>query len=276
MTTWFDSMLRISAQVAESGIGIMDSAMQTMQSAIGQMTGGAPAKQKSLTDFNFSDPRQWLTLPLQLPLSLGTMVTQMSLQMLHAASKAPVSATTVTVPPQHIGASVPTFTLPDLRGTQRTLTSFFEGKKGLVVVFWSETCSHCMRYDPYLNTFASRHPDIGLVAVASRYGEGSEQIRATAASRHLTFPILHDASGTVARQWFTQQTPRVFLLTPDLRLLYRGAIDNFKYPEDPDYQAYLEPAIDAFLAGRPIERAETASFGCAVESVYYVLPKPLA
>jgi hypothetical protein len=145
-----------------------------------------------------------------------------------------------------------------------------------VVVFWSETCSHCMRYDSYLNTFAARHPDIGLVAVASRHGEEGEQIQATVASRHLTFPILHDASGTVARQWFTQQTPRVFLLTPDLRLLYRGAIDNFKYPEDHDYQAYLEPAIDAFLAGRPIERAETASFGCAVQSVYYVLPKPLA
>ena len=39
--------------------------------------------------------------------------------------------------------------------------------------------------------------------------------------------LLLDASGVVAQQWFTQQTPRVFLLNPDLRLLYRGAIDNF-------------------------------------------------
>ena len=58
-------------------------------------------------------------------------------------------------------------------------------------------------------------------------------------------------------------------------LLYRGAIDNFKFPEDSDYQAYLEPAIASFLAGQPIARQETASFGCAIQSVYYILPNPL-
>ena len=132
------------------------------------------------------------------------------------------------------------------------------------------------RRETHAPAVGTEAPDFDLVAVASRHGEAAEQIRATAAARHLTFPILHDASGMVARQWFTQQTPRVFLLNPQLNLLYRGAIDNFKYPDDSDYQAYLEPAIDAFLAGRPIERAETASFGCAVQSVYYILPKPLA
>ena len=276
MTTWFDSMLRISAQFAESSIGIMDAAMQTMQSAIGQLTSGAPAERQSFAGLDLSDPRQWLTLPLQLPLSLGTLATQLSLQTLHAASQRPPSAAPVATPTQHIGEPVPAFTLPDLSGQQRTLASFLTGKKGLVVLFWSETCSHCMRYDPYLNAFAARHPDIGLVAVASRQGEVIEQLRATAAARNLTFPILHDASGSIARQWFTQQTPRAFLLNPELRLMYRGAIDNFKYPGDPDYQAYLEPAIETFLAGGPIERAETASFGCAIQSVYYILPKPLA
>jgi thiol-disulfide isomerase/thioredoxin len=276
MTTWFDSVFRISAQFTESGMVMMDAAMQTMQSAIGRLTGVAPAERRGFTRLDLSDPRQWLTLPLQLPLSLGTLATQMSLQMLHSASKVPISEATAAVPTQQIGETVSAFTLPDIHGAQRTLISFLEGKKGLVVLFWSETCSHCMRYDPYLNAFAAWHPDIGLVAVASRQGEVVEQIRATAAARHLTFPILHDASGVVARHWFTQQTPRAFLLNTELRLMYRGAIDNFKYPGDPDYQAYLEPAIEAFLAGGPIKRAETASFGCAIQSVYYVLPKPLA
>jgi len=276
MTTWLDSVLRISTQFTENGMVMMDAALQTMQSAIGQLAGVAPSERQGPVGLDLSNPRQWLILPLQLPLSLGTLATHLSLQMLHTASKAPVSEAPVAMPAQHIGETVPVFTLPDLYGTQRTLPSFLEGKAGLVVVFWSETCSHCMRYDPYLKTFTARHREIGLVAVASRQGEGVEQIRDTAAARHLTFPILHDASGAIAQQWFTQQTPRVFLLNHELRLLYRGAIDNFKYPDDHDYQAYLEPAVDAFLAGRPIARAETASFGCAVQSVYYVLPKPLA
>jgi peroxiredoxin len=179
-------------------------------------------------------------------------------------------------PKQEIGGPAPDIELPLISGERRTLASFLEGKKGAVVVFWSETCSHCVRYDEYLNDFARKHPELGLVAVASRAGETLQQIRSTVAERKLTFPILHDDGGHVARQWFTQQTPRAFLVSGERRLLYRGAIDNFKYPQDPEYQPYLEPAIEAFLSGRPIERTETASFGCAVESVYYILPKPLA
>ena len=176
---------------------------------------------------------------------------------------------------QEIGGVVPEIELPSLGGGTRTLSSFLEGKKGLVVVFWSEACSHCIRYDQYLNSFAERHPEIGMFAVASRVGENFEQIGKTAADRGLQFPILHDTGGNIAKQWFTQQTPRVFLIDSGLRLLYRGAIDNFKYPEDTEFQAYLEPAIAAFLSGKPIERTETASFGCAIQSVYYILPKPL-
>jgi len=56
-------------------------------------------------------------------------------------------------------------------------------------------------------------------------------------------------------------------------LLYRGAIDNYKFAEDPEYTAYLEPAIDQFLQGSAIARQETSSYGCAIQSVYYVLPK---
>lgn len=177
---------------------------------------------------------------------------------------------------QKIGSSVPEIELPNIKGGPGTLSSFLEGKKGAVVVFWSETCSHCIRYDSYLNGFVARHNDLGMFAVASRQGENPDQIRATATKRNLAFPILYDSGGSVAAQWFTQQTPRVFLVDPARRLLYRGAIDNFKYPEDPEYQGYLEPAIEAFLAGKPIERSETASFGCAIQSVYYILPKPLA
>ena len=176
---------------------------------------------------------------------------------------------------QSIGGLVPEVSLPLAGGGSGSLQQFLEGKKGLVVVFWSETCSHCLRYDSYFNEFAQNNPELGLVAIACRQGETSDQILATAAQRKLRFPILHDEDGRVARQWHTQQTPRVFLIDSKYRLLYRGAIDNFRYPSDPEYQAYLQPAIGAFLADQPIARPETASFGCAVQSVYYQLPKPL-
>lgn len=178
-------------------------------------------------------------------------------------------------PRQEIGGVVPDLTLPLLSGGVRSIQSFLEGRQGGIVLFWSAVCSHCIRYDTYLNQFKSRHPEIGLVAVAARQGETLDEQRKNVAERGLNFPILHSADGAAAALYFAQQTPRAYLLDRSRRLLYRGAIDNFKYPHDPEYRAYVEPAIEAMLAGRPIERPETASFGCAIQSVYYVIPKPL-
>ena len=177
---------------------------------------------------------------------------------------------------QEIGLAVADFSLPLISGEgERSLVDIASGKQGAVIVFWSGFCSHCVRYDDYLNRFNARYPELALAAVASRYGESADQIQAIAAERKLSFAILHDRTGAVARQWYTQQTPRAFLIDHERRLRYRGAIDNFKYPADSEYQPYLEPAIASFLAGQPISRVETASFGCAIQSVYYVLPNPL-
>lgn len=177
---------------------------------------------------------------------------------------------------QEVGSAAEDFTLPGIRGGSLQLSSLLEGKRGAVVVFWSGVCSHCVRYDSYLNSFAARHPDLALVAVASRYAETPEQIRQTMAERGLTFPMALDAGSVVARLWFTQQTPRAFLVdAADRSILYRGAIDNFKYPNDPEFIPYLENAISEFLAGKPVTRADTPSFGCAVQSIYYTLPKHL-
>jgi len=176
---------------------------------------------------------------------------------------------------QALGAPVEDFTLVPINGKRTRLQSLLEGKRGALIVFWSGVCSHCARYDRYLNNFAFEHPELNLVAVASRHGETVEQIRETIAERGLTFPILHDPGGQLASRWFAQQTPRVFLIDANRVLLYRGAIDNYRFPEEAEYGAYLEPAINEFLAGLPVTRAETASFGCDIRSVYYVMPKVL-
>lgn len=176
---------------------------------------------------------------------------------------------------QRLGEPLPAFVLPDLEGSETALETALAGRRGAVVVFWSGVCSHCRRYDDYLRAFASHHSELALLVIACRKGESATALRRTAVDRRLDFPILHDADRQVAGAWLVRQTPRAFLIDGERRLKYRGAIDNFKYPDDPDYQSYLEPALAAFTGGRAIERQETASFGCPVDSVYYDLPKPL-
>jgi hypothetical protein len=177
---------------------------------------------------------------------------------------------------QGFGRPVSSFSLPLLNGSgRRSLNDYLACKKGAVIVFWSAVCAHCRRYDSYLNSFIGKHPQLGFVAIASRYGEKLLQIQEATKGRRLFFPIVLDESGETARQWFAQQTPRCYMVTADARLAYRGAIDNFKSPTDKDYVAYLEPAIASFLAGESIVRPETASFGCSVETTYYHLPRQL-
>jgi thiol-disulfide isomerase/thioredoxin len=177
---------------------------------------------------------------------------------------------------QKFGEQLGDFALQQVHAATRLkLADAMAGKKGAVVVFWSSVCSHCVRYDPFLNAFEKRHPELAFVAVASRHGETMEAIQGAVKERRLTFPLVHDPGGKIAAAWYTQQTPRAFLMDADRNLLYRGAIDNFKYPEDPEFVPYLEPAIDQFMKGEPIGRTETASYGCAIQSVYYILPRAL-
>jgi peroxiredoxin len=175
---------------------------------------------------------------------------------------------------QLLGAQIEDFSLPRIGGGHGALAELLAGRRALAVVFWSAVCSHCRRYDAYLNALAARG-DVGLAVVASRQGESAAALAAAARERGLAFPILHDADRRLARAWHVAQTPRVFLLDGERRLRYRGAIDNFKYPGDGERQAWLDDAIAAVVAGREVPRAETASFGCPVQSVYYGMPKPL-
>ncbi len=171
---------------------------------------------------------------------------------------------------QKFGEPLSDFSLPSLSGQKLSLSWKLQGKKGAVVVIWSSTCSHCLRYDKYFNEFEARFPDLSLIVVSARQGETLEGAKLAASQRKLNFCILHDPNSGVARQWLTQQTPRAFLVDPNLTLLYRGAIDNYKFPHDPEHVAYLEPAIEEFLSGTPITRQETTSYGCAIQSIYYV------
>jgi len=177
---------------------------------------------------------------------------------------------------QAIGDIVPNLQLPAVDGGEPVSIDARlaeRGRKGAVVVFWSSVCTHCVRYDAYFNRFEAAHPELALYVVATRWSETAEDIRRAVLDRQLRFPLYQSSDGEAAAAFLAQQTPRTYLLDTARTLRYRGAVDNFRYAEDPEYQPYLERAIESFLAGRPIERPETGSFGCAVRSVYYALPK---
>jgi hypothetical protein len=77
------------------------------------------------------------------------------------------------------------------------LIGSLHGKRGGAVVFWSGICSHCVRYDGYLNDFLAKHPDLAFWGIASRHGENVDTVLKAVAERGLSFPILLDPGGKV-------------------------------------------------------------------------------
>lgn len=167
-----------------------------------------------------------------------------------------------------IGQQAPAFSLPDTDGALHEPG----GAPATVVVF---TCNHC----PYAlawheRTIAVAHDYAGQgVRVlqinpndADRYPRDSlEAMRARVQAGDFDgVPYLRDDSQQVAHAYDAKTTPDVFVLDAGNVLRYRGAPDA-DY-DDPDQNgAYLRAALDAVLAGREPDLAETEPVGCSIK-----------
>jgi peroxiredoxin len=169
-----------------------------------------------------------------------------------------------------IGAEAPPFDLPGVDGHNHALSDY-SGAPALAVV-WS--CNHC----PYVQAWEGRmkqiqadYADRGfrLVAINSNdaraYPEDSfDAMRERARRQNFNFDYLYDEDQSVVRAYGAERTPEVFLFDGDRRLVYHGAIDDSR-DESTVTQQYLRDAIDAVLAGRAPQPADTPPVGCTVK-----------
>lgn len=130
------------------------------------------------------------------------------------------------------GAPAPDFSLPGVDGRIWTLAEC-AGEKGLLVMF---ICNHC----PYVKAIQQRIVrdtrelrDLGVNTVAimsndpSDYPEDSfENMQRVAAEFAYPFPYLLDETQAVAKAYGAVCTPDFFGYGADLRLQYRGRLDE--------------------------------------------------
>jgi peroxiredoxin len=164
-----------------------------------------------------------------------------------------------------IGDPAPTFSLPAAAGGVDGLGE----RTPAVVVF---TCNHC----PYALAWhdrildVARDVDVPFLLVnpndAERYPRDSfdamqERVRQDGG---WPAPYLRDEDQAVARAYGARTTPDVFVIARDGTLAYRGAPDADH--RDPAQRArWLRDALDAVLAGRAPEPAQTEPVGCSVK-----------
>jgi peroxiredoxin len=171
-----------------------------------------------------------------------------------------------------LGTAAPGFSLLDTVSGVPLALMDVSGPKGTVVMF---ICNHC----PYV-----KHVNDELVRVANDYGtrgvgfvaissndvgshpqDGPVEMKITAKRQGYPFPYLYDETQEVARSYNAACTPDIYLFDAALKLAYRGQLDESRPGKGMPDGKDLRSALDALLAGHPVNPDQTPSVGCNIK-----------
>lgn len=170
----------------------------------------------------------------------------------------------------------PAFELQDVNGTVHSLAQY-EGR--IVVLEWTNyDCPFVKKFysvgamQSLQEEFAARGV-VWLSVCSSAPGKQGHFTREEWRDRIersgvKAAAVLLDESGDVGRAYGARNTPQFVIIDPEGRIAYQGAIDDRRSANPDDIAGarnYVEEALDALLAGRPVEVAETAPYGCTVK-----------
>ncbi|AEU35363.1 thioredoxin family protein [Granulicella mallensis] len=187
-----------------------------------------------------------------------------------------------------LGTTAPAFELVDaISGKALGRDDIFasigdEKRRGMLVMF---VCVHC----PYVKHVEAELGRIGRdylgengegpIAIAAIQSndiveypqDGPEFMREQAARLGWNFPYLLDETQEVARSYEAACTPDFFLFDADLKLVYRGQLDESR-PRRGDFGndtpvtgKDLRAALDAVVAGKRPDTDQRSSIGCNIK-----------
>lgn len=107
---------------------------------------------------------------------------------------------------------VPDFTLKNLDGEEVKLSDY----KGKIVLinFWATWCPPCDREMPHLEKLYNEYKD-ELVILAVDVQESKKTVKKYVEKKGLTFPVLLDTDGRVAREYYVAAFPTSYFVDAD-------------------------------------------------------------
>lgn len=175
-----------------------------------------------------------------------------------------------------VGKAAPAFTLTDMDGKSVKLSDF-KGK--FVVLEWVNfECPFVRKHYGSENmqqlqkTYTGK--DVVWISICSsapgKQGHLSADEAKEATKERGASPteFLLDPKGVTGRAYGAKTTPHMYVIDPKGKLLYNGAIDDTpstKVADIPNSKNFVVAALDAALAGKPVENATTKPYGCSVK-----------
>jgi len=174
------------------------------------------------------------------------------------------------------GAPAPDFTLKDSDGKSVHLADL-KGKY-VVLEWFNPECpfvkaSHTKGSLVKLPAMEEKKGVVWLgvnSSAAGKPGHGADKTNAARKTFGMTYPVLLDESGKVGKTYGATNTPHLFVIGKDQKVLYAGAIDNSpdgegKSPQTGHLVNYVEQALSESMTGHTVSVSSTKPYGCSVK-----------
>ncbi len=168
-----------------------------------------------------------------------------------------------------VGDAAPAWT--DLEGVdgRRHALADLADKQVVVVVFTCNSCPVATDYEDRILQFSKKHagPDGKVALVAINVNKMAEdrlpRMKERAEAKGFDFPYLIDETQQIGRAFGASFTPEFFVLDKQRHVVYMGGMDDNSSATEVK-KNYLDPAVEAALAGQKPEVAEAPAIGCRV------------
>jgi peroxiredoxin len=172
-----------------------------------------------------------------------------------------------------LGTVAPDFTLPDTVSGKRMSLAALRSDVATVIMFICNHCPYVKHVNQELARLAQDYQPRGVAFVAissndvAAYpADAPEQMKLVAEEQGYSFPYLYDETQEVARTYQAACTPDFYIFDGELKLVYRGQLDDARPRNDvPVTGKDVRAALDAILAGEPVAAEQRPSIGCNIK-----------
>lgn len=175
-----------------------------------------------------------------------------------------------------VGEAAPGFFVQDTNGKAHSLADY-KGKY-VVLEWFNHDCPFVKKHyrSGNMQKLQKEYTQKGVVwlSVSSSAPEKQGHYPAPEANR-LTqekganpTAVILDSDGTFGHLYDAKTTPHIFVINPEGILIYQGAIDDKPSTDIADVAVasnYVMAALDAAMAGKPVEVSAAKSYGCSVK-----------
>ncbi len=172
-----------------------------------------------------------------------------------------------------LGTVAPEFKLPDTVSGQVKSLQELKSDKATVVMFICNHCPFVKHVNEQLVALANDYQpqSVAFVAISSNDVENypedhPDKMKEYALNLGYPFPYLYDESQEVAKAYKAACTPDFYIFDGDLKLVYRGQLDDSRPKSDiPVTGVDIRAALDDLLAGKPVSVEQRPSLGCNIK-----------